>query len=208
MALLPTSALLAASPATPGSYPPAITDGELYVFARIITHLLISALLAALPTTPGSYLPGFPASPGSVLFYAPETVKVLIGKERMIRKEQLVDFQVNTIDVLMSVDIKTIDGIVPTEDAPKEFPHTYLVLKAEENCLLVSYGITDNGVQKCLLWGLSGSNVDKKTECYKALPLYCPENLYDMTETNGPCLQLDRDEERRNKKAQRDKNAH
>ncbi|XP_054925706.1 uncharacterized protein [Dermacentor andersoni] len=71
-------------------------------------------------------------------------VKVSTGKERMIREEGWVDFQVTSIRGMTSVDLKTIVGIEPTDDAPEEFPHTYLVLKAQRNCLLVSYGQSSN----------------------------------------------------------------
>ncbi|XP_075534657.1 uncharacterized protein LOC142569018 isoform X1 [Dermacentor variabilis] len=135
---------------------------------------------------------------------AANAVKEPIEKERMIRGEELVDFQVSDIKGLKSVIIKTIDGIEPTEDTPKEFPYTYLVLTADNDCLLVSYGMTNNGQQKCLLWGLSGTNVSEDTECYKGSLLYCPGNLYDITETDSPCLQVDRDEERLNKKAEQE----
>ncbi|XP_075534659.1 uncharacterized protein LOC142569019 [Dermacentor variabilis] len=117
----------------------------------------------------------------------------------------MVDFQMTEVEGLMSVDIKTIDGIVPAEDAPKEFPHTYLVLMADKDCLLVSYAMTNNGWQRCLLWGLSGNNVSQDTECYKARESFCPPDMYDMTETDGPCQQFDRDDDRLNKKAEEEK---
>ncbi|XP_054925440.1 uncharacterized protein [Dermacentor andersoni] len=133
---------------------------------------------------------------------APDGQEGLIGKKRMIRNEQLVDFQVTDVNGLRSIDIKKINHRVPTEDTPKEFPHTYLVLRADKECLLVSYGVTDDDCQKCLLWGLSGSNVSNETECYQASKLYCTDNLYDMTETENPCLHFDHDEARRDQKAQ------
>ncbi|XP_054925705.1 uncharacterized protein [Dermacentor andersoni] len=109
--------------------------------------------------------------------------------------EGWVDFQVTSIRGMTSVDLKTIVGIEPTDDAPEEFPHTYLVLKAQRNCLLVSYGQSSNGTQRCLLWGLSGSHVSKQTQCYKALNSFCAPDIYDMTETASSCQQYDLNED-------------
>ncbi|XP_065283794.1 uncharacterized protein [Dermacentor albipictus] len=120
--------------------------------------------------------------------------KVSTGRETMIREEGWVDFQVTSIRGLTSVDLKTIVGIEPTEDAPEEFPHTYLVLRAQRNCMLVSYGQSSNGTQRCLLWGLSGRQVSKGTQCYQALNSFCAPDIYDMTETASPCEQYDLDE--------------
>ncbi|XP_049523816.1 uncharacterized protein LOC125945651 [Dermacentor silvarum] len=122
----------------------------------------------------------------------------------MMRRDIKVDFQVKEANGVTRVDLKAIRYIEPTEDAPKEFPHSYVVLKAAQDCLLVSYGQASNGKRKCLLWGLSGEHVNNGTECFEVLDLLCTQDMYDMTETDGPCQQYDRDEERHNKKAKQD----
>ncbi|XP_075534669.1 uncharacterized protein LOC142569023 isoform X3 [Dermacentor variabilis] len=136
--------------------------------------------------------------------YAPETIKVLIGTDRMIRMEETVRFDVTKVDELMSVNIKTVKLPVPTDNVPEDFPRTYVVLSAAKDCLLVTYGESSDGQQKCLLWGLSRNNVSEDTECYKALRLFCLSKTYDLTETDNPCQQFDVDEERRNKKAKQE----
>ncbi|XP_054925700.1 uncharacterized protein [Dermacentor andersoni] len=130
-------------------------------------------------------------------------VKVSMG-ERMVKEEGWVDFQAVEVDGFTSVDLKRIVGILPTEDAPEELPHSYVVAKVAQDCLLVTYGQSSDGQQKCLLWGLSGSHVSTDTECYKALKSICPDDMYDMTESDGPCLQYDRHEDSRNNKGQED----
>nr|XP_054929254.1 uncharacterized protein LOC129386060 [Dermacentor andersoni] len=122
----------------------------------------------------------------------------------MVRRDQRVDFQVIQVNGMTTVNIKTIEDIVPTENAPEELPHTYLVLKAAMDCLLVTYGETNEGREKCLLWGLSRSNISQETQCYKALTLFCPDNLYDMTEPDDPCQQYDVDEDTRKNEANQD----
>ncbi|XP_075559532.1 uncharacterized protein LOC142591036 isoform X6 [Dermacentor variabilis] len=135
-------------------------------------------------------------------------VKDSTGKETMIREEGWVDFRATEVKGFTSVDLKTIVGIQPTENAPEEFPHSYVVGKVAKDCLLVTYGHSSDGQQKCLLWGLSGSEVSTNTECYNALKSLCPDNMYDMTETDGPCQQYDRDENSRKNQTQVDEGTH
>ncbi|XP_075559530.1 uncharacterized protein LOC142591036 isoform X4 [Dermacentor variabilis] len=122
--------------------------------------------------------------------------------------EGWVDFRATEVKGFTSVDLKTIVGIQPTENAPEEFPHSYVVGKVAKDCLLVTYGHSSDGQQKCLLWGLSGSEVSTNTECYNALKSLCPDNMYDMTETDGPCQQYDRDENSRKNQTQVDEGTH
>nr|XP_054929255.1 uncharacterized protein LOC129386065 [Dermacentor andersoni] len=125
----------------------------------------------------------------------------------MIKEEGRVDFQTGDVNGVRTVQLKTIEELAPTENAPTEFPHVYVVLRVAKDCLLASYGQTSQGRQKCLLWGLSRSEVSKSTECYKVLDSFCPADMYDMTEREGPCLQYDRDESQLDDTAQEDQKA-
>ncbi|XP_075559526.1 uncharacterized protein LOC142591036 isoform X2 [Dermacentor variabilis] len=135
-------------------------------------------------------------------------VKVSNAENDCNVQEGWVDFRATEVKGFTSVDLKTIVGIQPTENAPEEFPHSYVVGKVAKDCLLVTYGHSSDGQQKCLLWGLSGSEVSTNTECYNALKSLCPDNMYDMTETDGPCQQYDRDENSRKNQTQVDEGTH
>ncbi|XP_075559518.1 uncharacterized protein LOC142591027 isoform X2 [Dermacentor variabilis] len=117
-----------------------------------------------------------------------------IRKEVMIKIKEVVQFQAVTEDAETRIQLKNIIEVTPTNDPPRYFPQTYTVLQVEPDCLLLSSGVSKN--HTCLLWGLSRRQVNADTECLKRLQSVCTQDMYDLTEFNGPCQQLDREETR------------
>ncbi|XP_049523900.1 uncharacterized protein LOC125945697 [Dermacentor silvarum] len=110
-----------------------------------------------------------------------------IPMEKIITIEETVKFQITRSGGMRSVALKTMSEDAPSDDPSKQFPHKYLVLAAQSNCLLLSYGQSNNGGRNCLLWGLSSQGVNTSTVCYKVLESLCGKNTYDITETENPC---------------------
>lgn len=134
---------------------------------------------------------------------APPTIQASIGRDRLIMTTNLVDFEV-TEDGSIYIDIWMIYEIRPTSNSPIQFPHTYKVEHAEENCLLLTYDYSSSGSSNCLLWGLSRANVDNMTECYKKIESSCKEKMYDLTEPDDQCEKLDEYEKRTEEKIRRE----
>lgn len=116
----------------------------------------------------------------------PQGDKKTIPDKLMGKIEQNVEFRVSTQGDVTTVILKPILGVDPIEEPSRNFISSCLVIEANSQCLLLSYGQADNGKQKCLLLGLSNNNVDTTTECYKKLEL-CTADMYDLTESNAPC---------------------
>ncbi|KAL1474974.1 hypothetical protein MTO96_037630 [Rhipicephalus appendiculatus] len=124
-----------------------------------------------------------------------QSTQFQIKKQELEVIEARVDFNVTTQDDVTSLILKVALGEALVEDPSIEFFPNCLVLEATPECLLVSYGRSNEGKHKCLLWGLSGENVNTTTKCYEKLQTVCAEDTYDMTEKGSPC---ERNEEQEN----------
>ncbi|XP_049523083.1 uncharacterized protein LOC125945374 isoform X2 [Dermacentor silvarum] len=124
-------------------------------------------------------------------------VRTVVGPEQMIIKKENADFRVTATDGITTIHLWTIFKNQPRNIRPSALAHTCTVQVAAQDCLLVTYSPSDNGMQHCLLWGLSREQVDQNTTCYKNITSVCSVEMYDMTESakNDPCQQFDRDEE-------------
>ncbi|XP_075534656.1 uncharacterized protein LOC142569016 isoform X2 [Dermacentor variabilis] len=87
---------------------------------------------------------------------APETPNLKLLKDMMIKEEGRVDFQTGDVNGVMTVQLKTIVELAPTENAPREFPHDYAVIQVASDCLLVSYGQTSQGCARSEICRVAG----------------------------------------------------
>nr|XP_037278009.1 uncharacterized protein LOC119170841 isoform X2 [Rhipicephalus microplus] len=108
--------------------------------------------------------------------------------------EGRVEFLASTEDGLITVEAKPIVGLEPLEGKSSVVIPPCTVLEASANCVLLSYGQSDNGKQKCLLLGLSSRTVDTTTQCNKKLESVCTALMSDLTESHDPCDHYEEEE--------------
>ncbi|KAL3224083.1 hypothetical protein MRX96_026671 [Rhipicephalus microplus] len=108
--------------------------------------------------------------------------------------EGRVEFLASTEDGLITVEVKPIVGLEPLEGKSSVVIPPCTVLEASANCVLLSYGQSDNGKQKCLLLGLSSRTVDTTTQCNKKLESVCTALMSDLTESHDPCDHYEEEE--------------
>ncbi|XP_049273799.1 uncharacterized protein LOC119399770 [Rhipicephalus sanguineus] len=118
-----------------------------------------------------------------------------ITKEELGLIEARVDFIVTTQDHVTALTMKIALEADVAGDPSVEFFPPCLVLEANSGCLLLSYGTSKEGKQKCLLWGLAGEKVNTSTKCYKKMESVCADNIYDMTEKDSRCERYEKEKE-------------
>uniref|UniRef100_A0A131Z836 Lipocalin n=1 Tax=Rhipicephalus appendiculatus TaxID=34631 RepID=A0A131Z836_RHIAP len=121
------------------------------------------------------------------------TTRNKVPKKRMAKLEERAEFRVVTEDGATTVIMMPILGLDPVEDQSSTLFPTCSVLEANANCLLLSYGQSKSGKQKCLLLGLSSKMVNTSTQCYEKLESLCSAETSDVTESDDPCDHYEED---------------
>ncbi|XP_075724266.1 uncharacterized protein LOC119179822 isoform X2 [Rhipicephalus microplus] len=109
-----------------------------------------------------------------------------IQEKSMIKIGDNADFEAVKSNNTISIFVRAIQGLVPTEDASSDIFRDFHVLTADSGCLLLSRGVSEHGKHLCLLWGLSRNEVNESTICYKYMNFVCVK-MYDITKTDNPC---------------------
>ncbi|XP_072140208.1 uncharacterized protein [Dermacentor andersoni] len=115
-------------------------------------------------------------------------------KDRLAIRQQDVDFDVSEEDGATTITLKLaerLDSASNTDDPPFNLPKKYRVLGVANDCLLVGFGLQEDGNTLCMLWSPIAGEEIEKSQCLEN-STSCA-NLYDVWESkkNDPCKELD-----------------
>ncbi|XP_054921280.1 uncharacterized protein [Dermacentor andersoni] len=135
---------------------------------------------------------------------APDTATHLLGEKAMIKRKHFVEFNVTVENYEVKV---TLNPLLKDEGYEIDIPVDYIVLGAQKDCMVVSFGEEYNGKQQCILWGLAGDGDKSEHKCFNILEKDCLRDVHDVFRQNEPCIEFDEREKRHNQKAQEEEDS-